>query len=206
MAERTTEPGRGKGPKEPGNRVPDAVGPDEAGHDSADDPPEAEWVEAEVTDAEPDTTTGTDTDTGTSAGTDRHGRAVGSQAPKRRQPRKKGTQPRKPEGQGTPGRPAAGQRPADGPWDLGPRAMRTEDVRDRWSEAQGGFIDDPQQAVRDADALATEVADAVVAEIENRRSELRSAWSDGAGSDTEALRIALRDYRTFVKRLIGDHD
>lgn len=202
MAERTTRSGRGKGPEEPGDGVPDAAGPGELGQESADAPQEAEWVDAEVTDAEPDTTAGTDTGAGTGTGpaTNTTGRT------ERPQPSKKRSQSRKPEGQGTPGRPATGQRPAAVTWDLGPRGMRPDEVRDRWSEAQGGFIDDPQQAVRDADALATEVAEAVVAEIESRRSELRSSWSDGADADTEALRISLRDYRTFVKRLIGDHD
>jgi hypothetical protein len=75
-------------------------------------------------------------------------------------------------------------------------------VHDRWNEAQGEFVDDPPGSVREADALATEVADAVIAEIESRRTALRTAW-DNAGADTEALRLALRDYRAFVKRLAG---
>ena len=92
---------------------------------------------------------------------------------------------------------------ADGAWTLRPRGMEPGEVRERWRETQGGFVDDPRAAVQEAEALATEVADALVAEIEARRSALRSAWSDGDGSDTEVLRVALRDYRSFVEELVG---
>ncbi|GAA1446745.1 hypothetical protein [Nocardiopsis tropica] len=85
---------------------------------------------------------------------------------------------------------------------LGPRGMDPGDVRERWQETQGGFVDDPRGTVREADALAAEVADAVIAGIETRRAALRSAWSEGDGSDTESLRLALRDYRSFVEHLV----
>ena len=90
------------------------------------------------------------------------------------------------------------------PWRLRPRGLDSREVRDRWVAAQGEFVDDPSQAVRDADALASRVAEAVVAEIEARRTELRSAWDGGSGTDTESLRVALRDYRSFVEHLAGE--
>jgi hypothetical protein len=90
------------------------------------------------------------------------------------------------------------------PWLASPSGMDPGGVRQRWNGTQGGFVDDPLQSVREADALATEVADAVVSAIEERRSALRSAWNDGEGTDTESLRRTLRDYRSFVKGLIGD--
>ncbi|MEU1899486.1 hypothetical protein ABZ512_14000 [Nocardiopsis dassonvillei] len=114
----------------------------------------------------------------------------------------------RPGGRGTaPGRmpeqPDAGaDRPgsADGPR---ARGAKLERVRERWNATQGKFVDDPHGAVREADALAAEVADAVVAEIEERRSALRSAWNEGEGTDTESLRVALRDYRSFVEHLVN---
>ncbi|MFE6390109.1 hypothetical protein [Nocardiopsis dassonvillei] len=114
----------------------------------------------------------------------------------------------RPGGRGTaPGRvpeqPGAGAgRPgsADGPR---ARGAKLERVRERWNATQGKFVDDPHGAVREADALAAEVADAVVAEIEERRSALRSAWNEGEGTDTESLRVALRDYRSFVEHLVN---
>lgn len=57
--------------------------------------------------------------------------------------------------------------------------------------------------MREADALADEVADALIAEIEARRASLRSVWND-TEADTEALRLVLRDYRSFVKQMVGD--
>ncbi len=94
--------------------------------------------------------------------------------------------------------------PSGQSWRPRPRGLDPREVRDRWVAAQGEFVDDPSQAVRDADALASRVAEAVVAEIEARRAELRSAWDGGSGTDTESLRVALRDYRSFVEHLAGE--
>ncbi len=98
--------------------------------------------------------------------------------------------------------PRRGPDPAEA-WRPRPRGLAAHEVRDRWNQAQGEFVDDPPHSVREADALASEVADAVIAEIEARRAALRSAWTD-TDADTEALRIALRDYRSFVKQLVGE--
>lgn len=88
-------------------------------------------------------------------------------------------------------------------WRPRPRGLIANEVRDRWNEAQGKFVDDPPRSVHDADTLATEVADAVIAEIGARRAALHSVWND-AEADTETLRLALRDYRSFVQQLMGD--
>lgn len=104
---------------------------------------------------------------------------------------------------GSRGHEGAGQSPAGGAWTLRPRGLEPSEVRNRWRDTQGGFVDDPRAAVQEAETLASEVADALVAEIEARRSTLRSAWSEGDGSDTEVLRVALRDYRSFVEELVG---
>lgn len=102
-------------------------------------------------------------------------------------------------------RPAArGGDRAEQTWRLRPRGRDPEEVRARWGAVQSEFVDDPTESVRAADVLASEIADAAIAAIEARRAELRTAWEDGNGSDTEALRLALRDYRAFVKHLIGD--
>lgn len=97
--------------------------------------------------------------------------------------------------------PARGGGPAaeDG-WRPRPRGVDPGTARDRMSGAVTAFVDDPRGAVSEADALAAEVADALVAEIESRRSALRAAWDEGA--DTETLRLALRSYRSFVQSLV----
>ncbi|MBB6121833.1 hypothetical protein [Nocardiopsis algeriensis] len=97
-----------------------------------------------------------------------------------------------------------GQRSSDaeGQWQLRPRGFEPEELQLRWREAQGEFVDDPQRAVREADALAEKVAGALVSEIESRQAALRSAWGDGR-NDTESLRVALQDYRSFLEHLTG---
>lgn len=80
------------------------------------------------------------------------------------------------------------------------RDLDRDQVHERLAAAVSGFVDDPGKAVGEADLVADEVARALIARIEARRSELRSAWEDGA--DTEKLRLALRDYRTFVDEIL----
>ncbi|WP_017573935.1 hypothetical protein [Nocardiopsis halotolerans] len=127
------------------------------------------------------------TGTGTDAARAGAGGAPAKKAAPRRAPRQRATADRS-------GR----------PWSPRPHGMDLDRVRQQWSRTQGAFVDDPQESVREADALAAEVADAVLSAIEERRSALRAAWSDGEGTDTESLRLALRDYRSFVRGLIGD--
>lgn len=63
----------------------------------------------------------------------------------------------------------------------------------------------PARAAREADAPASEVADAVVAGIEARRAELGAFWGgETAKADTDSLRLVLREYRSYTERLAGD--
>ncbi|GHD27731.1 hypothetical protein [Nocardiopsis kunsanensis] len=102
--------------------------------------------------------------------------------------------------------PSGPARPWEGdPWRIAPQGMDPKGLKERWTGTQGGFVDDPARAVREADALAAEVADAVVAGIEARRAQLRAVWDgEGARTDTESLRLVLREYRSYVERLAGD--
>ena len=65
---------------------------------------------------------------------------------------------------------------------------------------QGDFVDDPQVAVRGAEALAREILDALAAKIADKQRV--DGWKAGAGAPTEDLRLALRQYRTLVDRLL----
>jgi hypothetical protein len=69
-------------------------------------------------------------------------------------------------------------------------------LRARWRELQADFVDDPAQAVREAD----EVVDEVVRTITEHRQRLAGEWQ--GHTDTEHLRLAMREYRTFVDRLL----
>ncbi len=80
-------------------------------------------------------------------------------------------------------------------------AERTTEFKQRWRDLQGDFVDDPQQAVRGAGDLAREVLQALADTIAD--SERVEGWKAGDGSTgTEDLRVALRQYRTLVDRLL----
>ncbi|SEL32257.1 hypothetical protein [Nonomuraea pusilla] len=95
---------------------------------------------------------------------------------------------------------------ASGPAHAGPVALFDQDpghVRTRWREVQSSFVDDPGDAVRRADGLVGEVVDAITKALASRRSALRERWEGAGGArDTEQLRLALREYRTVLERLL----
>ncbi|MFC6087575.1 hypothetical protein [Sphaerisporangium aureirubrum] len=80
-----------------------------------------------------------------------------------------------------------------------PSAAETgTDFRQRWREVQAGFVDDPRDAVRQADELVDEAVSAVV----RRKQELTDRWKDADQGDTERLRVTLREYRSLLDELV----
>lgn len=77
-----------------------------------------------------------------------------------------------------------------------------EELRLRWSEVQGRFVDDPQEAVRSADQLVAEVMQTLAGTFATRKQELEGQWSQGQPA-TEDLRLALQHYRSFFNRLLA---
>jgi hypothetical protein len=71
----------------------------------------------------------------------------------------------------------------------------------RWETIQATFIDDPHAATEQADALVGEVMDRLASLRQEYLRQLRGALGDG--SDTEAMRVALRHYRAFFQLLLG---
>jgi hypothetical protein len=74
--------------------------------------------------------------------------------------------------------------------------------RSRWDAVQVGFVDEPRQAVEQADSL---VADALKRQAElfaDARANLEAQWDRGQDVSTEDLRQALRRYRAFFDRLL----
>jgi hypothetical protein len=69
-----------------------------------------------------------------------------------------------------------------------------------WNEVQVSFVEDPRASVQAAEELVREIQAALVAASTERLSRLAGAWSEG--SDTEELRLALRQYRTFIGVLL----
>ncbi|MFD6892832.1 hypothetical protein [Streptomyces sp. NPDC059957] len=82
-------------------------------------------------------------------------------------------------------------------------AAEAERYHSTWSEIQGRFVDDPQEAVRAADALVSEVMLKFSDSLSARRDGLEEQWKSGDQVATEDLRQALRAYRTLVDRLLA---
>jgi len=76
-------------------------------------------------------------------------------------------------------------------------------LRNSWLEVQGSFIDEPAQSVRRADGLVREALNAVSERFEATRHDLERAWNQGGEPSTEAMRLALRQYRTLFNRLLA---
>jgi hypothetical protein len=66
----------------------------------------------------------------------------------------------------------------------------------RWSEILSAFVDDPRGSVEMAADAVDSAIEEFVTSVRTRQRALASSWQ-GSETDTEQLRIALRDYRTF---------
>ncbi|WP_435971469.1 hypothetical protein [Streptomyces sp. Qhu_M48] len=75
--------------------------------------------------------------------------------------------------------------------------------RDRWSDVQSMFVDDPREAVLAADALVADVMRQLAATFADHKRNLEGQWGEGDAVDTESLRVALRQYRSFFNRLLS---
>ncbi|MFB6888305.1 hypothetical protein ACFCX4_03195 [Kitasatospora sp. NPDC056327] len=83
---------------------------------------------------------------------------------------------------------------------------RTQRLRAEWHSVQVGFVDDPRQAVQQADALIEKSVGLLAEAVTERRHRLRGAEAapDGApAASTEDLRLTLREYRSLLDRLLG---
>ncbi|WP_199812293.1 hypothetical protein [Streptomyces bikiniensis] len=74
--------------------------------------------------------------------------------------------------------------------------------RERWREIQGRFVDDPREAVHSADELVADVMKTLAEAFADHKHTLEGQWSEGRDADTEDLRVALREYRSFFNRLL----
>lgn len=98
----------------------------------------------------------------------------------------------------------------------------TDRLTERLQHAVAGFVDAPRDAVQEADHVLRELAERFADAVTERRRILRRSWQttdtagtagtvdtaapgDGhhaAATDTEQLRLALRDYRELTDRLL----
>lgn len=73
----------------------------------------------------------------------------------------------------------------------------------RWQEIQIGFVDQPQTAVRDAEALVNDVVSQLTKLFTQERQNLEQNWKRGTEASTEDLRLTLQRYRAFFQRLLA---
>jgi hypothetical protein len=114
-----------------------------------------------------------------------------------------------PDGQGSTGTetemlmPGTGPAPVTAPVDdrsalLG--SLDADATRARFLDIQAGFVDEPRQAVQEAERFVDDLVQSLVTALEAERSKLKETIEDGS---TEDLRLALRGYRAFVDRLLN---
>ncbi|MGW1804210.1 hypothetical protein [Streptomyces sp. NPDC002078] len=116
---------------------------------------------------------------------------------------------------------ARGSAPAPGVSSVGEAApapsgtgapLLSHDETDRWEQRMrrlaAGFVDEPRGAVEQADHVLEEIAGRFEEAVERRRRTLRRSWEasedrgPGSDTDTEQLRLALRDYQELAGRLL----
>ncbi len=78
-----------------------------------------------------------------------------------------------------------------------------QDFRGRWDKIQTGFVDEPRNAVQQADELVAQAIKKLAENFAAARSGLEEQWGRGDDVSTEDLRVALRKYRTFFQRLLS---
>jgi hypothetical protein len=100
---------------------------------------------------------------------------------------------------------AAADVEVEGSSDLEPLlgAEEAENFRTRWTSIQTNFVDEPRQAVEQADGLVAELMQQLARTFSQERESLESQWSQGEDVSTEDLRVGLQRYRSFFERLLA---
>jgi hypothetical protein len=88
--------------------------------------------------------------------------------------------------------------------ELGPLFPPDEanNLRFRWDSVQVRFVDEPRQAVEDADMLIAATMKRLAEIFAEERGKLEHQWDRGGDVSTEDLRLGLRRYRSFFSRLL----
>jgi hypothetical protein len=80
---------------------------------------------------------------------------------------------------------------------------QSEGFTSRWQEIQTSFVDQPRDAVAQADALVADLMQRLASSFSQERERLEAHWDRGDDVSTEDLRIALTRYRSFFDRLLS---
>jgi hypothetical protein len=76
-------------------------------------------------------------------------------------------------------------------------------LRSRWEKIQIGFVDEPRQAVEQADELVADTIKRLAEVFATERQKLEAESDKTDNVSTEDLRVALRRYRSFFDRLLS---
>jgi hypothetical protein len=82
-------------------------------------------------------------------------------------------------------------------------ADEAERFEARWMDIQTAFVDEPRQAVEQADALVADLMQRLASSFAAERQGLEAQWDSGDDVSTEDLRVALKRYRSFFGRLLS---
>jgi hypothetical protein len=82
-------------------------------------------------------------------------------------------------------------------------AHEAQELRSRWGDIQAGFVDEPRNAVEQADNLVAAAIKRLAEVFAEERSNLEAQWDRGDNISTEDLRVALQRYRSFFTRLLS---
>ena len=82
-------------------------------------------------------------------------------------------------------------------------SSEANDLRARWDAIQVGFVDEPRQAVEQADKLVAGTMKRLAEIFADERTKLEAQWDQGENVSTEDLRLGLRRYRSFFSRLLS---
>lgn len=80
--------------------------------------------------------------------------------------------------------------------------VELHNFRARWDQVQTSFVDEPRQAVQQADSLVANVFKRIAEQFSTERAQLEKQWDSGDNVSTEDLRQALKRYRSFFDRLL----
>ena len=121
------------------------------------------------------------------------------------------------------GKAASGEQPGEQPNEQPRQSIRAQDRREgaesqleplfddnvdhefrsRWREIQTGFVDEPRNAVEQADELVAELMQRLAQSFSEQRNSLEHQWDASDEVSTEELRVALTRYRSFFERLLS---
>ena len=78
-----------------------------------------------------------------------------------------------------------------------------EDLRNCWTEVQGAFVDEPRDAVKQADELVALAIKEITDSFSEARNNLERQWTRSGNVDTEDLRVTFKKYRSFFQKLMA---